>query len=328
MRKYIAATLSIAVAIGPASALDVGVSGKVGGVGVSAGASVGSNGVSAGVGAGVGGIGGVSGGASARQRRRQRQCICRRRWRQRRCIGRRWWRQRRWIGWRRRQRARAPAGGTSAGSRSDASRSAAGSGSAGTGGIGTTVIRPAKGVRGSIILPPILRPSGARRDKTSRGDVGYPSSAIESYTGYANCRGPRLPERNRIRCGAAWRRARAGGKRRSCKPAAPRRPHRPNRGAHRLCTARRHSGPAGKGQMSPRRCRQSDRRDVKAAVVSPGRVTGTSAGPAGLGWMISTSFPGFGVPGSQRWIDALAGGNLERRAASPYAGLQALSRCT
>ena len=65
MRKYIAATLSIAVAIGPASALDVGVSGKVGGVGVSAGASVGSNGVSAGVGAGVGGIGGVSGGASA-----------------------------------------------------------------------------------------------------------------------------------------------------------------------------------------------------------------------------------------------------------------------
>ena len=72
MRKYIAATLSIAVTIGPASALDVGVSGKVGGVGVSAGASVGSNGVSAGVGAGVGGIGGVSGGASAGSGGRQR----------------------------------------------------------------------------------------------------------------------------------------------------------------------------------------------------------------------------------------------------------------
>ena len=177
MRKYIAATLSIAVAIGPASALDVGVSGNAGGVGVSAGASVGSNGVSAGVGAGVGGIGGVSGGASAGsggvsgsasvgaggasggasvgaggvQRRPSASA----------------------GGGGSGSSGGAGGGGTSAGSRSDASRSAAGSGSAGTGGIGTTVIRPAKGVRGSIILPPILRPSGAR-DKTSRGDVGYP----------------------------------------------------------------------------------------------------------------------------------------------------------
>ena len=160
MRKYIAATLSIAVTIGPASALDVGVSGKAGGVGVSAGASVGSNGVSAGVGASVGGIGGVSGGASAGSGGASGSAS----------VG---------AGGASGSSGGAGAGagttgGSSAGSRSDASRSAAGSGSAGTGGIGTTVIRPAKGVRGSIILPPILRPSGARRDKTSRGDVGYP----------------------------------------------------------------------------------------------------------------------------------------------------------
>jgi hypothetical protein len=160
MRKYIAATLSIAVAIGPASALDVGVSGKAGGVGVSAGASVGSNGVSAGVGASVGGIGGVSGGASAGSGGASGSAS----------VG---------AGGASGSSGGAAAGagnrgGTSAGSRSDASRSAAGSGSAGTGGIGTPVIRPAKGVRGSIILPPILRPSGARRNKSSRGDVGYP----------------------------------------------------------------------------------------------------------------------------------------------------------
>ena len=281
MRKYIAATLSIAVAIGPASALDVGVSGKAGGVGVSAGASVGSNGVSAGVGAGVGGIGGVSGGASAGSGGASGSAS----------VGAGGASGGASVGagggsgsasagsGGSGSSGGAGGGGTSAGSRSDASRSAAGSGSAGTGGIGTTVIRPAKGVRGSIVLPRILRPSASRQDQSRR----WIPSAIESYTGYANCRGPRLPESNRIRCGAAWRRACAGSKCRSCKPAAPRRPHRPNRGAHRLCTARRHSGPAGEGQMSPRRCRQSDRRDVKVAVVSPGRVTGTSAGPAGLG---------------------------------------------
>ena len=39
--KYVAATLSIAIAIGPASALDVGLDGKAGGIGVGAGVGVG-----------------------------------------------------------------------------------------------------------------------------------------------------------------------------------------------------------------------------------------------------------------------------------------------
>ena len=180
MRKYIAAALSIAVTIGPASALDVGVSGNAGGVGVSAGASVGSNGVSAGVGAGVGGIGGVSGGASAGSGGASGGAS----------VGAGGVSGGASVGAggvsggasaggggsggsgsASAGNGGAGGGGTSAGSRSDASRSAAGSGSAGTGGIGKTVIRPAKGVRGSIVLPRILRPSG--RDKTSR-DVGYP----------------------------------------------------------------------------------------------------------------------------------------------------------
>jgi len=53
VKKYVAAALTIGIAIGPASALDVG--GKVGGLGVSAGVSAGSQGASVGVGASVGG---------------------------------------------------------------------------------------------------------------------------------------------------------------------------------------------------------------------------------------------------------------------------------
>ncbi|RVC56351.1 hypothetical protein EN766_42445, partial [Mesorhizobium sp. M2A.F.Ca.ET.046.02.1.1] len=65
MGKYVAVAMMIAVATGPAAALDVGGSGKVGGVGVGAGVSAGSQGVSAGVGASFGGAGGASVGASA-----------------------------------------------------------------------------------------------------------------------------------------------------------------------------------------------------------------------------------------------------------------------
>jgi hypothetical protein len=62
MKKYIAAALTIGIAIGPASALDTGIGGKVGGVG--AGVSAGSQGGSVGVGASVGGLG-VGAGVSA-----------------------------------------------------------------------------------------------------------------------------------------------------------------------------------------------------------------------------------------------------------------------
>nr|WIE90061.1 hypothetical protein P9270_021245 [Mesorhizobium sp. WSM4875] len=64
MKKYLAAALAIAIPIGAASALDVGVGGKVGGIGVGAGLGAGSQGVSAGVGASADGVGGANVGAS------------------------------------------------------------------------------------------------------------------------------------------------------------------------------------------------------------------------------------------------------------------------
>jgi len=64
MKKYFVAALTIGIAIGPASALDAGLGGSVGGLGVDAGVSAGSQGTSAGVGTSVGGLG-VGAGVSA-----------------------------------------------------------------------------------------------------------------------------------------------------------------------------------------------------------------------------------------------------------------------
>ena len=64
MKKYVAAALMVGVAIGPASALDVGLGGNVGGLGVGAGVSAGSQGASVGVGASADGVGGANVGAS------------------------------------------------------------------------------------------------------------------------------------------------------------------------------------------------------------------------------------------------------------------------
>ncbi|UVK51692.1 hypothetical protein DBIPINDM_004993 [Mesorhizobium sp. AR02] len=64
MKKYVAAALTIGIAIGPASALDAGLGGNIGGLGVGAGVSAGSQGASVGVGASVGGVGGANVGAS------------------------------------------------------------------------------------------------------------------------------------------------------------------------------------------------------------------------------------------------------------------------
>lgn len=61
MKKYVAAALTIGIAMGPASALGAGLGGSVGGLGIG-GVSVGSQGVSAGV--SVGGVG-VSAGVNA-----------------------------------------------------------------------------------------------------------------------------------------------------------------------------------------------------------------------------------------------------------------------
>lgn len=64
MKKYVAAALAIGITIAPASAVDVGVGGKVGGVGLGAGVSAGSQGVSVGAGASADGVGGANVGAS------------------------------------------------------------------------------------------------------------------------------------------------------------------------------------------------------------------------------------------------------------------------
>ncbi|MER8974373.1 MULTISPECIES: hypothetical protein [unclassified Mesorhizobium] len=64
MKKYVAAALTIGITVGPASALEAGVGGRAGGVGVGAGVSAGSQGVSVGAGTSVDGVGGANVGAS------------------------------------------------------------------------------------------------------------------------------------------------------------------------------------------------------------------------------------------------------------------------
>ncbi|MER8596829.1 hypothetical protein NKH09_02780 [Mesorhizobium sp. M1339] len=64
MNKYVAAALVIGTTIGPASALEAGVGGSAGGVGVGAGVSAGSQGVSVGAGTSVDGVGGANVGTS------------------------------------------------------------------------------------------------------------------------------------------------------------------------------------------------------------------------------------------------------------------------
>ncbi|MCF6099097.1 hypothetical protein [Mesorhizobium muleiense] len=64
MNKYVAAALTVAIAICPASALEAGLGGKLGGVGVGAGLSAGPKGASVAGGSSVDGVGGVSLGGS------------------------------------------------------------------------------------------------------------------------------------------------------------------------------------------------------------------------------------------------------------------------
>lgn len=64
MNKYVAAALTVAIAIGPASALEAGLGGKLGGVGVGAGLSAGPKGASVAGGSSVDGVGGASLGGS------------------------------------------------------------------------------------------------------------------------------------------------------------------------------------------------------------------------------------------------------------------------
>ncbi|ACP23657.1 hypothetical protein NGR_b22120 (plasmid) [Sinorhizobium fredii NGR234] len=172
MRKHLAATFLIAVTIGPASALALGLSAKVGPVGVSAAVGIGKSGASAGVGADVDGVGGVKGSTSVGEGGSS--------------VG---------VG----GNLGGTSGGISVGSGSKAGSSATGSGAASGGssaGSGTrsstggamagsqspraggantiTRIAPAKNARASIALPRILWPFKKKRAGHERGEWGYP----------------------------------------------------------------------------------------------------------------------------------------------------------
>lgn len=69
MYKYGVAALWIAVAIGPASALDVGIGAKVGGIGVGADVGAGKKGAAVGIDTKVGGLAGAKAGASVGKKR-------------------------------------------------------------------------------------------------------------------------------------------------------------------------------------------------------------------------------------------------------------------
>jgi hypothetical protein len=177
MKKYVAAALTIGIAIGPASARDKGIGGNVGGLGVGAGVSVGSQGASVGASASVGGLGagaGVSAGSQGAS-----------------------------------VRAGASVGGTGVGAGVSAGSQGASvgvgasvggnvgntSGSASTGiGVGvdpsaqnrsatppgspaavTTATASAKTARQSKLLPPILRPSKAGEGDSTKG---YPFGSL------------------------------------------------------------------------------------------------------------------------------------------------------
>lgn len=149
MRKYLACALTIAVAIGPASALDLGVGGNVGGVGVSAGLGVGSNGASVGVGASVDGIGGANVGGSVGTG----------------SLGAN-------VG------ASTNLGGTTSGGVSTALGGTTGPASVGAS-KKTAALVVTKGAPHAIVLPRSLRPSKGGRDMFGLGTTGYPMLRLQ-----------------------------------------------------------------------------------------------------------------------------------------------------
>lgn len=149
MRKYLACALTIAVAIGPASALDLGVGGNVGGVGVSAGLGVGSNGASVGVGASVDGIGGANVGGSVGTG----------------SLGAN-------VG------ASTNLGGTTSGGVSTALGGTTGPASVGAS-KKTAALVVTKDAPHAIVLPRSLRPSKGGRDMFGPGTTGYPMLRLQ-----------------------------------------------------------------------------------------------------------------------------------------------------
>lgn len=177
MRKYPAATFLIAVALGPAAALALGLDAKVGPVGVGAEVGISKSGATAGIGADYNGVGGVGGGTSlgtggsslgvGGNLGGKSGGVS---------VG---------TGSEAGSSSGTGSGGSSAGSGSGsgtrsssggaAGGSTAGSTSAGGGGANpVTSIAPAKSARTSIVLPRILWPLKKRRAQNGRGEWGYP----------------------------------------------------------------------------------------------------------------------------------------------------------
>ena len=285
--KYVAATLSIAIAIGPASALDVGLGGKAGGVGVGAGVGVGGEGASVGGGASADGVGGANlggsvgtgngapsasvgaggnvdgvGGAGAS------------------------------VGTGKSASDGGSSGAATAGSAGGSTGGTAGGSTGGTAG-GSTAGSASGSTGGSMRVAartvPVRRSASARAKareipswpcqahsrQTSAFHPAAQPGAFRSrhigagYLGLSAVAQNRAEARHSTRGGAglragdllggqaARRRGGTGGQRRARAPATQR-PHRPAVGAHRL----RERGPSGKGRLSSRRGRHSHRGDI------------------------------------------------------------------
>ena len=195
MKRYVAAALTIGIAIGPASAFDTGIGGNVGGVGVGAGVSAGSQGVSVGVGTSVDGVGGASVGAS--------------------------------VGASNGSVDASVSASGNVGDTSGGISTGVGVGDdpaaehelvTAPGSPAAVTTATAKTARQSIVLPPVLMPSNLGDGASDRVSKGYPLGFLARLKAKTStpaavvraCRGG-----DRVRCDAAWRRPCPRGKRRS-----------------------------------------------------------------------------------------------------------------
>lgn len=173
MRKHLAATFLIAVAIGPASALALGLGAKVGPVAVGAKVGISKSGTSAGIGADADGVGGVKGGTSLGKKGGSGLGV-----------GGNLGGKSRGISVGSGSKAELPRGAGKAhgfGKRTQLPKGsasggwAAGSQSPGGGGANTiTPTAPAKSARASIVLPRMLWPLKKKRAAHERGEWAYP----------------------------------------------------------------------------------------------------------------------------------------------------------
>ncbi|OHV72849.1 helicase [Ensifer sp. LCM 4579] len=177
MRKHLAATFVIAIAIGPASALALDLGASVGPVGVGAEVGISKSGASAGVGTNVDGIGGVKGGTSLGTKGGSSLGV-----------GGNLGGKSGGISVGSGSKAGATdsgagsggsASGSGSGTRSPSSGGAGGSTAVSSGGGGSNTIgpvAPARTARASIVLPRVLWPLKRKRAAQGRGEWAYPLS--------------------------------------------------------------------------------------------------------------------------------------------------------